>query len=170
MRKFLFGVVVNLVLSFALSFTVTVATNTYNGLPINPSTVLMPLLWGTLIGTITTTIIPVNKIGIKFATLNNAGPETGLCALYKNFVILAIMVPIMNFFVTGIMIGFFTQEFFNAWLCPIATVYPVGYVTSLIIEPIGMFVARKLTGFDPMAASAEARLADQGEGALAGGR
>lgn len=149
MKKFLFGVIVNLVLSFALSFTVTIATNTYNGLPINPSTVVMPLLYGTLIGTITTTIIPVNRIGIRFATLNNAGPETALCALYKNFVILAIMVPIMNFFVTGLMIGFFTQEFFNAWLCPIATVYPVGYVTSLIIEPIGMFVARKITGFDP---------------------
>lgn len=150
MRKFAWGVLVNLVLSLCLSFTVTIATNTYNGIPVNLATVSMPLLFGTLIGTLTTTIIPVNKIGIKFAAWNNAGPGTALCAFYKNFVILAIMVPIMNFFVTGLMIGFFTQEFFNGWLCPIATVYPVGYVTSLLIEPVAMFIATKATGFNPL--------------------
>ncbi len=151
MRKFILGVIVNLILSFALSFTVGVATNNYNGLPVMPETILMPLLYGTIIGTITTTIIPVNVIGMKFAAWNNGGPGTGFCALYKNFVILAIMVPIMSFFVTGLMIGFFTENFFIAWLYPIATVYPVGYVTSLLIEPIAMFIATLLTGFDPMA-------------------
>lgn len=150
MRKFLWSVIVNLVLSLALSFTVTVATNTYNGLPINWDTVCMPLLYGTIIGTITVTILPVNKIGVAFATWNNAPQGTALCAIYKNFVILAIMIPIMNFFVTGLMIGFFTQLFFDGWLGPIPTVYPVGYVTALLFEPIAMWVASAITQFDPM--------------------
>ena len=149
MKKFLWGLVVNLVLSFALSFTVTVATNTYNGLPINGATLGMPLLYGTIIGTITTTLLPVNKIGLKFATWNHAPQGTALCSLYKNFVILAIMIPIMNFFVTGLMIGFFTQTFFDGWLCPIPAVYPVGYVTALLFEPIAVWVASAVTRFDP---------------------
>ena len=126
-KAFIWGVIVNLILSFFLSLIVGIATNIYNELPINLDTVCMPLLYGTIIGTLTTTIIPVNK----------------------NFVILAFMVPIMNFFVTGLMIGFGTQEFINAWLYPIIFVYPVGYVVSMLGEPIAMAVASFVTRFDP---------------------
>lgn len=147
--KFVWGVLVNLVLSFVLSLSVGIATTAFNGMPINGATIGLPLLYGTIIGTVVTTVIPVNKLGIKFATWNNAPEGTPLCALYKNFVILAIMVPIMNFFVTGLMIGFFSQEFFNGWLCPIPAVYPVGYVTALLFEPVAVSIACAITRYRP---------------------
>lgn len=152
MRKLCWNIIVNLLLSLALSLTVTIATNIFNGIPINGMTVGFPLVLATIIGTLVTTILPVAKIGMKFAAWNHAGPGTALCSIYKNFVILAIMVPIMNFFVVGIMLGFFTQDFFNAWLYPIPTVYPVGYVTALLFEPIALWVATKITRLDPFAA------------------
>ena len=148
-KAFIWGVMVNLILSFFLSLIVGIATNIYNELPVNLDTVCMPLLYGTIIGTLTTTIIPVNKIGIKFATWQGAPQGNPLCGIYKNFVILAFMVPIMNFFVTGLMIGFGTQEFINAWLYPIIFVYPVGYVVSMLGEPIAMAIASFVTRFDP---------------------
>ena len=45
-------------LSFFLSLIVGIATNIYNEMPVNLDTVAMPLLYGTIIGTLTTTIIP----------------------------------------------------------------------------------------------------------------
>ncbi len=157
--KFVWGVIVNLVLSFVLSLTVGIATTAFNGMPVNWDTISMPLLYGTIIGTITTTVIPVNVLGMKFAAFNNAPQGTALCAIYKNFVILAIMIPVMNFFVTGLMIGFFTQEFVNGWLYPIPAVYPVGYVTALLFEPVAMGVASFVTRFKPTPAVAEDALA-----------
>lgn len=149
MKQFLFGVIINLVLSFCLSFTVGIATCIYNEMPIMPDTICLPLLYGTVIGTITTTVIPVNKLGIKFATWCNAPMGTAMCTWYKNFVIVAIMVPIMNLFVTGLMIGFTNPELINAWLYPIPTFYPVAYVTSMLMEPIGMAIASAITRFKP---------------------
>ncbi len=154
-RAFVWGVIVNLMLSFFLSLIVGIATNIYNEMPVNLDTVAMPLLYGTIIGTLTTTIIPVNRIGIRFATWQGAPQGSALCGIYKNFVILAFMVPIMNFFVTGLMIGFGTQEFVNAWLYPIIFVYPVGYIVSLLGEPIAMAVASFVTRFDPTKAQRE---------------
>ena len=62
-RAFVWGVIVNLVLSFFLSLIVGIATNIYNEMPVNLDTVAMPLLYGTIIGTLTTTIIPRQQIG-----------------------------------------------------------------------------------------------------------
>ena len=155
MKKFLFNLIVNLILSFAVAFAVTIATLNYNSQPFEPMALFVPWGLGTLIGTVVTLIIPVNAIGMKFAAYNGAAPGTPLCAIYKNFVILAIMIPIMNFCITGIISGaWFTPEFFMGWLYPIPAVYLPGYVASLLFEPVAVTAAVKLTGFNPMAQAA----------------
>lgn len=81
--KFVWGVIVNLVLSFALSLTVGIATTAFNGMPVNGDTLSMPLLYGTIIGTVVTTVIPVNALGMRFAAWNHAPQGTALCAIVR---------------------------------------------------------------------------------------
>lgn len=153
MRKFIFNLIVNLILSFAVAFAVTIATLSYSTTPFSATAILMPWGFGTLIGTVVTLVIPVNSLGMKFAAFNGAKPGTPMCAILKNFVILAIMIPVMNFCISGIILGaLFTPDFFVSWLYPICAVYPAGYVASLLFEPIAVTAATKLTGFNPMAA------------------
>ncbi len=155
MRKFAWTILVNFMLSLSLSFTVSIAMTVFNGQSVALQTVLAPFAYGTVIGTVVTTVIPVNRIGMKFAAWNHREPGTVLGVLCKNLVVLAIMVPIMNFFMTGLMRGFFCPGFLAAWLLPLFLAYPVGFVTALLAEPVALFVAAKVTGFDPVLGAAD---------------
>lgn len=96
------------------------------------------------VNTIAAVIIPVGKIGAWFSRKICCAKETGfLEMLSRNFIINAIYVTIVSFFMAVIHVGIGAHTF-GVWLATYFQLFLVGIVTSLVIEkPVAALIRDK---------------------------
>ncbi|MGD9473700.1 MAG: DUF2798 domain-containing protein [Eubacteriaceae bacterium] len=124
---FFFSLIVSLALSVIMTFANT------GGLALMP--VLITFIEAFLLSYITALIIPVNKIGGRFAAKFDAQPNTLKYNLLSNLPITVILVLILSFALTLINAGL-NEAFLMAWLGGLPFSAVAVYIVSILITPL----------------------------------
>lgn len=124
---FFFSLIVSLALSVIMTFANT------GGLALMP--VLITFIEAFLLSYITALIIPVNKIGDRFAEKFDAQPNTLKYNLLSNLPITVILVLILSFALTLINAGL-NEAFLMAWLGGLPFSAVAVYIVSILITPL----------------------------------
>jgi len=149
MRKFMFGLTINFFISLMLSVVISVAMPIVQGQPISLQILKMGTLYGTIVGTVFATLFNVGGISEAFARAVGAQRGTAGWLLTRNISIITIMLFSMLFFITGLLTGFgefMGVSFVDRWIGPMPKLWFIGYIASVLLDPVCVWLAIKLVG------------------------
>lgn len=149
MRKFLFKLTIYFFISLMLSVVISVAMPVVQGQPISLQILKMGTLYGTIVGTLFATLFNVGGISEAFARSIGAKQGTAGWLLVRNAAVITIMLFSMLFFITGLMTGFGEfagVSFVDRWIGPLPKLWFIGYIASVLLDPVCVWLAIKIIG------------------------
>ncbi|MEI3376975.1 MAG: hypothetical protein V8R08_03960 [Coriobacteriales bacterium] len=149
--KFSFIITIDISMSLIVGAVMSVAMMLYNGQPLEPVPLLLNIVLATVIGVVVLLIIPVIKGGGAFARFYGSHDEGSLgFGLLQSVVIATVMTFCVSFGMTAVGTGFETfpdgTTFVMRWLIPIASIWGIAYVATILGLPLCMALARKVSG------------------------
>lgn len=147
---FRFIFTLSLLMSFALGVVMSVAVTLYNKQPLDLVPLLVNIGLATAIGLIVMLVIPVARSGEKFAEFYGAQRDGLIWGLLQSVVIVTVMTFFVSFGMTAFNTGFMTfpdgTTFVVRWLAPIASIWSIAYIATILVLPVATFIANKVGG------------------------
>ena len=155
-RAFAFRTVYGFVISLFMAMVLSLASASINDVPITWVMFGLSTLQGTILGTVISVVVPLQKIGNALADGLHA--ETRLSrTLIMNVAVVTIFAVVMVFYFTAVNTGFVTFEapdgpvtFGNRFMHGFEVIWSYIFVSVIIFDPIAFAAAHKATGFPPM--------------------
>lgn len=141
---------IDLSMSFVVGAVMSVAMMIYNGQPLEPVPLLVNVVLATVIGLVVLLIIPVIRGGEKFAQFYGSDNQRSLAfGLLQSIVIATVMTFCVSFGMTAFGTSFETfpdgTSFIVRWLAPIASIWGIAYVATILGLPVCTALARKVS-------------------------
>ena len=146
--SFGFIFVLSLAMSFVVGAVMSVSMMLYNGQPLDIVPLLLNILVATVIGLVVMLVIPVARGGEAFARFYGSQNPTSLgFGLLQSLVIATVMTFCVSFGMTAFGTGFATfpdgTTFIVRWLSPIADIWGIAYVATILGLPVCTALAKK---------------------------
>lgn len=148
--SFGFVFTLSLLMSFAVGTVMTFAMALHNGQPLEPAPILVQMLIATIIGLVVMLVLPIARLGEKFAEFFGAERAGLAWGLLQSVVIATVMTFCVSFGMTAFATGFATfpdgTTFLVRWLAPIASIWGIAYVATILALPLATTIAQKVGG------------------------
>lgn len=156
--SFGFVFTLSLIMSFVVGVVMSIAMMIYNGQPLDAAPLLINIGLATAIGLVVMFVMPVARGGEKFAEFYGAQRGGLIWGLLQSVVIATVMTFCVSFGMTAFGTGFATfpdgTTFVVRWLTPIAAVWGIAYVATILALPVATAIAGKVGKTPAMPAEA----------------